>query len=63
MKTKREIHCKRGFDLIAHFTPSELEKRYLTTEDGRLHGHINGTHCIVVAKVRKAGGTHNALIN
>jgi methyltransferase (TIGR00027 family) len=43
---------ERGFDPVAHYTPGELEKRYLTAEDGTLHGRVNGTHCIVVAAVR-----------
>jgi methyltransferase (TIGR00027 family) len=43
--------AKRGFDLAAHYTPLELEKLYLTKEDGTLYRHINGTHCIVIALV------------
>jgi hypothetical protein len=42
----------RSFEITAHYTPSELEKLYLTAEDGALHGHVNGTHCIVVASVK-----------
>jgi len=42
----------RGFEIIARHTSSELEKLYLTAEDGTLHGRVNGTHCIVVAEVR-----------
>ena len=41
-----------GFEIITHYTPSELEKLYLTAEGGALHGHVNGTHCIVVASVK-----------
>ncbi len=44
----------RGFDILAHYTPSELEKLYLTAEDGTLHGRVNGTHCIVVAEVSES---------
>jgi methyltransferase (TIGR00027 family) len=44
--------AERGFGIIAHYTPSELEKLYLTTEDGTLHGRVNGTHCIIVAEVK-----------
>jgi methyltransferase (TIGR00027 family) len=44
--------AERGFEIVAHYTPPELEKLYLTTEDGTLHGHVNGTHCIVVAAVK-----------
>jgi len=43
---------QRGFEIVAHYTPPELEKLYLTTEDGTLHGRINGTHCIVIAAVK-----------
>jgi methyltransferase (TIGR00027 family) len=43
--------AERGFAIVAHYTPSELEKLYLTAEDGTLHGRVNGTHCIVVASV------------
>jgi len=43
---------ERGFEIVAHYTPPELEKLYLTAEDGTLHGRVNGTHCIVVASVR-----------
>jgi methyltransferase (TIGR00027 family) len=43
----------RGFEMLAHYTPVELEKLYLTTEDGSLHGRVNGTHCIVLAAVKK----------
>jgi len=53
----------RGFEMLAHYTAGELEKRYLTAEDGTLHGRINGTHCIVVAEVknrRQPGGPKSA---
>jgi methyltransferase (TIGR00027 family) len=42
---------ERGFRLISHHTPSDLEKAYLTADDGAFLGHINGTHCIVMATV------------
>lgn len=42
----------RGFDLLAHYTPSQLEEKYLTAEDGTRFGRINGTHCIAIAAVR-----------
>jgi methyltransferase (TIGR00027 family) len=44
--------AERGFELITHYTPPDLEKRYLTAADGTLHGRVNGTHCIVVASVK-----------
>ncbi len=42
---------KRGFVMRLHYTAGELEKKYLTAEDGTLHGRVNGTHCIVLAEV------------
>ena len=42
---------ERGFEIISHCTPADLEKTYLTAEDGALFGRINGTHCIVTAFV------------
>jgi len=44
--------AERGFEIVAHYTPPELEKLYLTAEDGTPHGRVNGTHCIVVAAVK-----------
>lgn len=43
---------ERGFGIVAHYTPLELEKKYLTAEDGAHLGPINGTHCIVIAEVK-----------
>ena len=43
---------ERGFMVNSHHTPSDLEKAYLTADDGVSLGRINGTHCIVVASVR-----------
>jgi methyltransferase (TIGR00027 family) len=40
---------ERGFRIISHHTPADLERAYLTADDGTLFGRINGTHCIVVA--------------
>jgi methyltransferase (TIGR00027 family) len=42
---------ERGFKMISHHTPSDLEKAYLTADDGTRFGRINGTHCIVTAPV------------
>jgi methyltransferase (TIGR00027 family) len=42
----------RGFGLVSHYSPSELEQKYLMTEGGARLGPINGTHCIVVASVK-----------
>jgi methyltransferase (TIGR00027 family) len=42
---------ERGFRMISHYTPSDLEKAYLTADDGTFFGRINGTHCNVIASV------------
>ncbi len=42
---------ERGFKLLSHYTPSDLEAAYLTAEDGTKFGRINETHCIVIAEV------------
>jgi methyltransferase (TIGR00027 family) len=42
---------ERGFKMISHHTPSDLEQRYLMADDGTRFGRINGTHCIVTASV------------
>jgi len=42
---------ERGFKLLLHYTPSDLEAAYLTAEDGAKFGRINETHCIVIAEV------------
>lgn len=46
-----EFLSKRGFRMISHYTPSELEQRYFTTEDRSILRRINGTHCVVQAEV------------
>ena len=43
--------AERGFKLLAHYMPSDLEAAYLTTEDGTGFGRVNETHCIVIAGV------------
>jgi methyltransferase (TIGR00027 family) len=43
---------ERGFEVLAQYTPSDLEKAFLIAENGDRFGRINGTHCIVVAAVR-----------
>jgi methyltransferase (TIGR00027 family) len=43
--------AERGFKLLSHYTPSDLEAAYLTAEDGTKFGRINETHCIVTAEV------------
>jgi len=44
--------AERGFEVVAHYAPPELEKKYLTADDGARLGRINGTHCIVIASVK-----------
>jgi methyltransferase (TIGR00027 family) len=41
----------RGFKLLSHYTPSDLETIYLTAEDGAKFGRINETHCIAIAGI------------
>lgn len=40
---------KRGLRLVSHDTAPDLEKRYLTPDDGICVVRVNGTHCIVTA--------------
>jgi len=42
---------ERGLRVTSHRTPADLEKAYLTADDGAFLGRINGTHCIVTASV------------
>ena len=42
---------ERGFRLMSHYTPSELEERYFSVDNGSVLRRINGTHCIVQAEV------------
>ena len=42
---------ERGFRMMSHYTPSELEQRYFRVEDGIILRRINGTHCVVQAEV------------
>jgi methyltransferase (TIGR00027 family) len=46
-----EFLTERGFRMMSHYTPSQLEKRYFTSDDGSVLRRINGTHCIVEAEV------------
>ena len=41
----------RGFKLLSHHMPSDLEAAYLTADDGTRLRRINETHCIVIAEV------------
>jgi methyltransferase (TIGR00027 family) len=43
----------RGLTLIRHYTPRDLERAFLTAEDGTVSGRINATHCIVKARVSR----------
>lgn len=38
-------------EILAHYTPSDLEEVFLTAENGDRFGRINGTHCIAIAAV------------
>jgi len=40
-----------GFKMISHYTSAELEEKYFNADDRSIVRKINGTHCIVQAKV------------
>ena len=42
---------KRGFKLVRHYTSEEMQKKFLTAEDGSDLGRINGTHHIAHARM------------
>ncbi len=42
---------EHGLNLLEHFTPAEMEQKYLAPSNGSRARHINGTHCIVCALV------------
>ena len=42
----------RGFEAVAHYTAEELEKKYLTKNDGSLFGKISGHICLVLASAK-----------
>lgn len=42
----------RGFEIVAHYTAEELEKKYLTKNDGSLFGKISGHICLVLASAK-----------
>ena len=42
---------ERGFKLLSHHTPADLQTAYLKAKDGTEFGRINETHCIVIAEV------------
>jgi O-methyltransferase involved in polyketide biosynthesis len=43
--------AKRGFQLLSHHMPEDLETAYLKAQDGTKFGRINETHCIVIAVI------------
>jgi len=45
---------ERGFEIISHYTPTDLERMLLKADDGAFFGRINGTHCIVIASLRQS---------
>jgi methyltransferase (TIGR00027 family) len=49
--TIEDFLTQRGFKLMTHYIPPDLEKAYLVADDGTRFGRINGTHCIVTASV------------
>ena len=43
---------ERGFETVSHYTAEDLEKKYLTTDDGSLFGRISGYVCIILTVVK-----------
>lgn len=43
---------QHGFSLTEHYSPVELQKRYLTADDGTMYGRINETHSVALAAVK-----------
>lgn len=41
----------RGLRLVAHHAAADLQREYLTADDGSVFGRINGTHAIAAASV------------
>jgi methyltransferase (TIGR00027 family) len=52
--------AKRGFKVVAHYAPADLEQRYLTAEGGKRFGRINETHCMVITSLRS--GSHQSMV-
>ena len=44
---------QQGLELIEQMDSNKLEEKYFQDKKGNIVGNINGTHCIVYAKVRK----------
>ena len=42
----------RGFEAVTHYTAEELEKKYLTKDNGSLFGKICGHVCLILAAVK-----------
>jgi methyltransferase (TIGR00027 family) len=42
----------RGYELVSHYTAKELERKYLTKDDGYIFGKISGHVCLVLAAVK-----------
>jgi methyltransferase (TIGR00027 family) len=49
----QDFLADRGFRLHTHFSPAQLQERYLIGTKRQALGRINGTHCIVQAEVGK----------
>lgn len=44
---------QRGLELIEHMDSNKLEEKYFQDENGTIVGNVNGTHCIVHAKIKE----------
>ena len=45
--------CNFKFDLIEHLDSNNIEKKYFQDCSGKIITKVNGTHCIVLAKINK----------
>ncbi len=50
--TIKQFLKHRGFEVVSHYTAEELEKKYLTRDDGSLFGRISGYVCLVLAATK-----------
>ncbi len=43
---------QRGLELIEHMDSQKLEEKYFQDKNGNIVGKVNGTHCIVYARIK-----------
>ncbi|MFX1452518.1 MAG: class I SAM-dependent methyltransferase [Promethearchaeota archaeon] len=44
---------QQGLELIEHMDSNKLEEKYFKDKDNKIVGKVNGTHCIVYAKIEE----------